>query len=144
MSHAADRRMLVIALDGATFDLIRPLCEQGQLPCLREIMSRGCALHMRSTTPPITPPAWSSFATGVAPREHGVFGFNYPDPSDYSLRLTSAADVGQPTIWRRLSEQGIGTLLIDVPFTFPPEDTSGCIVAGFPLPESGDFTSPRD
>ena len=144
MSVGRDKRFLVVALDGATFDLIRPLADRGELPFISEVAARGCSMSLLSTVPPITPPAWSSFATGSPPSEHGVFGFNYPDPSDYSLRLTTAADLRRPTLWQRLSRAGFRVLLLDVPFTFPPEPVSGSLIAGFPLPEAAPFTHPLD
>jgi len=140
---AVEKRLLVVALDGATFDLIRPLAARGELPCMAELMARGWSAPLLSTIPAITPPAWSSFATGASPDEHRVFGFNYPE-HDYSLRLTTAADLRRPTLWRRLSRAGVAVLLLDVPFTFPPEPVNGSLVAGFPLPTTAAFTHPPD
>ncbi|HSE36292.1 MAG TPA: alkaline phosphatase family protein, partial [Blastocatellia bacterium] len=34
-------RTIIIGLDGATFDLIDPLVEAGELPTLKRIMSEG-------------------------------------------------------------------------------------------------------
>jgi predicted AlkP superfamily phosphohydrolase/phosphomutase len=144
MMNGADKRLLVVALDGATFDLIRPLVARGELPFIASMMKRGWSGPLLSTVPPITPAAWSSFATGTSPEEHGVFGFNYPDARDYSLRLTTAADLQRATLWQRLSRRGIRVLLLDVPFTFPPEPVNGCMVAGFPVPAATAFTHPPD
>lgn len=144
MSPVNDKRMLVVGLDGATFDIIRPLADRGELPCIGEMVAKGWAATLQSTVPPITPPAWSSFATGALPDDHGVFGFNYPDPGDYALRLASAADLLRPTLWRRLSRHGRRVVLLDLPFTFPAEEIDGCIVAGFPLAPTGQFTHPPD
>ena len=57
-------RALVIGLDGATFDLLVPMVEQGWLPNLGRAMEQGAASALRSTVPPLTAPAWSSFQTG--------------------------------------------------------------------------------
>ena len=143
-SSFGEKRLLVVALDGATFDLIRPLAGRGELPCIAAIIARGHDALLLSTVPAITPPAWSSFATGAPPEEHGVFGFNYPDARDYSLRLTVASDLQRPTLWRRLTRRGFRVLLLDVPFTFPPEPVNGCLIAGFPLPSAGLFVYPPD
>jgi predicted AlkP superfamily phosphohydrolase/phosphomutase len=144
MMNGSKKRFLAIALDGATFDLIRPLAARGELPCIGEMMARGSSAPLLSTIPAITPPAWSSFATGAPPETHGVFGFNYPDAQDYSLRLTTMSDLQRPTLWRQLSRRGLRVLLLDVPFTFPPEPVNGCAIAGFPLPTIGPFTHPPD
>ncbi|MCX8035644.1 MAG: alkaline phosphatase family protein [Candidatus Sumerlaeia bacterium] len=138
------KRVLVVGLDGAAWEILRPMADEGRLPCLAALMRCSACCELRSTAPPLTPPAWSSFATGVAPEEHGVFGFNYPDPHDYSLRLTSAADLLRPTLWQHLSSAGLRVLLLDVPFTFPPQSVHGFMVSGFPTPAAGCFTHPSD
>jgi len=140
----AKPRLLVVGLDGATFDVLRPMAARGDLPCIGAMMKSGGRAVLHSTVPAITPPAWASFATGAPPDAHGVFGFNYPDFQDYSLWLTTAADLQRPTLWRQLRRRQIRVLLLDAPFTFPPEPVNGCMVAGFPLPATGAFTHPPD
>lgn len=144
MASTDEKRVMVVGLDGATFDVIRPLADCGELPTIGSLMRDGISMPLLSTTPPITPPAWSSFATGVAPQQHGVFGFNYPSQKDRGLRLTSSADLRAPTLWERLGAAGRRCLLIDVPFTFPPQPIEGVNVAGFPLSESATYTHPID
>ena len=61
------RPVLVLALDGASFDVIEPLIKEGRLPHLSAWMKEGHAQKLPSTTPPVTFPAWSSFMTGLAP-----------------------------------------------------------------------------
>ncbi|MEE8580766.1 MAG: alkaline phosphatase family protein, partial [Myxococcota bacterium] len=78
---------LVLALDGASFDVIRPLAAAGRLPNLARWMKQGSALPLRSTTPPVTFPAWSSFLTGLEPGRHGIFDFTQKLPGRYRLRF---------------------------------------------------------
>ncbi len=138
------KRVLVVGLDGAAWEIIRPMAAEGRLPCLAGLMARSGCYELRSTAPPITPPAWSSFATGEPPDVHGIFGFNYPNPNDYSLRLTTAADLQRPALWQRLSRAGLRVLLLDAPFTFPPPSVNGFAVSGFPTPAAGHFAYPPD
>jgi len=144
MEIGNEPRFLVIGLDGATAELLRPLVAHGELPAIAAMFRQGHSCALLSSTPPITPPAWSSFATGAEPLEHGVFGFHWPDPETYGLRATSAADLHRPTLWQHLSQHGYRVLLIDVPFTYPPAPVNGFVVAGFPLPAQGVFTHPPD
>src|SRR5439155_706875 len=69
------RRVLVIGLDGATFRTLGPWAARGEMPELARLMAAGCHGELRSTFPPLTPPAWSSFMTGKNPGKHGVFSF---------------------------------------------------------------------
>jgi hypothetical protein len=86
-SHAPLRPVLVLALDGATFDVIKPMVADGELPNLARLMAAGQASPLPSTTPPVTFPAWSSFMTGVSPADHGIFDFTQKLPGDYRLRF---------------------------------------------------------
>jgi hypothetical protein len=71
--EAAPRtRLLVVGLDGATLDAILPLAEQGRLPFLGEMLSRGAYARLRSFTPSRVAPLWTSLATGKRPHRHGV------------------------------------------------------------------------
>ena len=91
------RPILVLALDGATFDVIRPLAKRGLLPNLDAWMKQGQAGALMSTTPPVTFPAWSSFMTGLEPAEHGIFDFTQKRSGLYRLRFVNSTDGPPPS-----------------------------------------------
>ena len=68
-------KSLILGLDGATWDVIKPLAEEGKLPTLKKLMEEGVWGNLESTIPPVTGPAWVSFATGRNPGKTGVFDF---------------------------------------------------------------------
>nr|NIN63595.1 hypothetical protein [Anaerolineae bacterium]NIN93931.1 hypothetical protein [Anaerolineae bacterium]NIQ76964.1 hypothetical protein [Anaerolineae bacterium] len=43
------RRLLVIGLDGATWDMLRPLTNSGELPALKQLMDTGTWGGLTST-----------------------------------------------------------------------------------------------
>src|SRR5678816_4774561 len=63
----------IIGLDGATWDLAGPFLEAGDMPVLAGLRQAGAHGVLRSTIPPVTFPAWSSFMTGANPGKHGIF-----------------------------------------------------------------------
>jgi predicted AlkP superfamily phosphohydrolase/phosphomutase len=130
------RPALVLALDGATFDVIRPLTRAGRLPHLARWMQEGCSAPLRSTTPPMTFPAWSSFMTGLGPGRHGIFDFSHKLPGAYRIRFTNAADRRGASLFSRVSRAGGRVLVLGMPATFPPEPVSGLLVSGFDAPVS--------
>ncbi|MDP6458218.1 MAG: alkaline phosphatase family protein, partial [Candidatus Bathyarchaeota archaeon] len=67
------RKVLVLGLDGGTFDIIRPLTEDGRLPNLARLMEEGTWGNLDSTLPPVTIPAWVSMMTGMNPGRLGFF-----------------------------------------------------------------------
>ena len=133
---AALRPILVLALDGATFDVIGPLAETGELPNLAAWMAVGQSAALASTTPPVTFPAWSSFMTGLEPAEHGIFDFTQKLPGQYRLRFVNATDRSAPSIWKRVSDAGGRVLVLGMPATHPPEALDGLLVCGFDAPVS--------
>ena len=130
------RPVLVLALDGATFDVIRPLAAQGRLPNLAAWMKQGRAGGLASTTPPVTFPAWSSFMTGLAPADHGIFDFTQKKPGEYRLRFINSTDREAPSLFRRVSDAGGNVLVLGMPATHPPEALDGLLVCGFDAPVS--------
>ena len=68
-------KVVVIGLDGATFDLLMPWIRAGELPVLRRLMDHSLYGYLISALPALTPVAWSSFMTGMNPGKHGILGF---------------------------------------------------------------------
>ena len=71
-------KILIIGIDGATFDLIEPWADQGKLPTFKSLLDAGVHGELKSTIPPVTAPAWTSFMTGMNPGKHGLFDFLEP------------------------------------------------------------------
>ena len=68
-------RVLLFGIDGLTFRVLDPMIEHGLLPNFARVRDEGTLGILRSTTPPMTPPAWMSIATGLLPAGHGVYDF---------------------------------------------------------------------
>ena len=133
------RRVLVLGLDGGTFDLLDPLMEAGELSFLRSLAAKGVRAPLRSVYPAKTIPAWYSFATGRDPGELGVFGFAEPteEPGRSSL-VRSFRPI--EAFWDRLSRVGIKVGIVNFPVL------SGYPLHGFVLPgmlSEGAVTYPR-
>jgi predicted AlkP superfamily phosphohydrolase/phosphomutase len=130
------RPILVLALDGATFDVIEPMLAAGELPHLARWIEEGRAAPLPSTTPPVTFPAWSSFMTGLAPSEHGIFDFTQKLAGQYRLRFVNSTDREAASIFRRVCDAGDSVLVLGLPATHPPEQLDGLLVCGFDAPVS--------
>ncbi|MCL6640385.1 MAG: alkaline phosphatase family protein, partial [Candidatus Rokubacteria bacterium] len=113
--------------------------DQGVLPALARLMAGGAWGTLASTIPASTPVAWNSIVTGVYPGKHGVFGFVRRRPGSYELDVVTSADRRRPALWTLVGEAGIPSVVVDVPFTYPPEPIHGVMVAGLGTP---DVTSP--
>ncbi len=129
-------RVLMVGLDGATFSILRPLAEAGRLPHLAKMLESGASGILHSTVPPITPTAWTTIFTGKNPGRHGLFDFQTIDPETYKRRTVQAGEHLEKPLWQLLSEVGIKSSVIDVPFTWPPRPFDGVMLTGYGTPRT--------
>jgi predicted AlkP superfamily phosphohydrolase/phosphomutase len=134
----------MIGLDGATFDVLEPLMEQGVMPNLKSLVETGTSGRLESTKPPITPAAWTTFMTGKGPGRHGIIDFLRYDPLTNRLCFNDNQKIREKTLWQILSEKHYRVGSINVPMTFPPEKVNGFMITGFDTPTGQDFTYPRE
>lgn len=141
---AAARSVLIIGLDGATFDVLDPLIAEGRLPHLEGVMNEGASGRLRSTTPPITPAAWTTFLTGKQPGSHGIIDFERYDVHTHRLAFNSTRCLDHVrNIWQILGDRGFRVGSVNVPMTYPPIPVNGFLVSGFETPGPGsDFVYP--
>ena len=133
---AGPNRVLVIGLDGATFDLIRPWAAEGYLPTLKRLLDEGAHGSLGSTVPPMTGPAWTSFATGVNPGKHRLYDWIAREPDSYRFLPVTAADCRAPTIYSLLGQVDRRVCALNVPMTYPPLPVNGVQVSGMPAPST--------
>lgn len=138
-----NNKLVIIGLDGATFDIIKPLAGKGKLPFLQRIMQEGVSGILRSTQPPVTAPAWTSFTTGKNPGKHGLFDFKKINVSG-GMELTYSTDCQSATLWDYLTEANLRVLLVNIPLTYPPRPVNGVCIAGFPVPRNSSYVYPED
>ena len=146
---ATSKRVMVIGLDGATWDVLDRWIKDGTLPNLGKLRGEGSWGTLRSTIPPITAAAWSTFMTGKRPSKHGVFHFinlfgsNADDTSDGNGKLVSARSLKSPTLWDIAAHHDRKVLLINIPLTYPPRPVNGVMVTGLLTPRNAPvFTYP--
>ncbi len=128
------RRLLLIGVDAGTLDLIEPWARAGDLPHLARLLKEGAYGRVRSTLPPSTYPAWTSFMTGQNPGRHGLVDFTLREGGRYAVRFASSRDRQSSSLWGILSEAGRRVAVVGMPATYPPEAVNGCMVSGFDSP----------
>jgi len=139
------RKVLVIGLDGATFDLIHPWMKEGKLPNLEKMINQGTSGKLFSTIPPISAPAWTSFLTGKNPANHGIFAFRTYELTKYTCydeTLVNSSFFAGTTMADYISSQGFKVGMVGLPLTYPPWRINGFMVSGFPTPRSINYSCP--
>lgn len=78
MRRMGKKRAMLIGLDGADPIVIKRMIAEGKLPNLKKVMEQGAHtenLDMQGVFPTVTPPNWTTLATGNYPRTHGITCF---------------------------------------------------------------------
>ncbi len=152
-------KLVIVGLDGLEPKLAEKFMSEGKLPHFSQLKKNGSYARLKTTTPAISPVAWSSFMTGCHPAKHNIFDFLSRDPKTYLPDLSSARIVSpkrflslgkyniplsKPEIkglrksipfWKILGDNGIFSTILRVPITFPPEKFSGHLLSGMCAPD---------
>jgi predicted AlkP superfamily phosphohydrolase/phosphomutase len=125
-----NRKVLIIGLDGATWQVFKPLMEAGELPNISRLALSGASGTLTSVVPPLTAPAWTTFQTGANSGKHGVFDFRIFDRVRRKLWLVSSLDIKLPTLWEITSAADRRNVVINLPVTYPPKPINGVVIGG--------------
>lgn len=150
-------KIILIGVDGATFNIIRPMVKEGKLPHFKQLMENGCWGELSTLIPTSTPVIWTSIATGKIPFNQGVYflsksylkGMNRPvhfrmipqfvgTNKMYILfemlgllhsTPASSLDRKVPALWNIFSKSGLKVGLIRYPVTWPAEKVNGFLIS---------------
>ena len=129
------------------------------MPHFSRLRDAGHFSRLRTTFPPLSPVAWSTFATGVNPGKHAMYDFLNRSIKTYLPELSSSrvegpkrflnfgnwlVPISKPrvelrrksrTFWNILSEHQVDCTVLRVPITFPPEKFEGKLLSAMCTPD---------
>ncbi len=139
------KRVLVIGLDGATWDILNPLMRDGKLPHLQKLLDKSAQGVLMSSIPPVTAAAWTCFSTGKNPGKHGLVDFIYFPNHGYRVTIANSTTRNAATLWNLLSERDMRVGVVSVPMTYPPEQVNGVMVTDMMTPNANvQYTYPPE
>ncbi len=142
---APRRRVFVVGIDAATFDLVRPWADAGTLPTVSRLLRDGAWAPLRSTLPALTPPAWTSAATGRNPGKHNVFNFYKATAGGLGRAPVTLGDLRSPRVWDIAAQHGRRSCVLHMPLTYPPQAIPGVMISGIMTPQGAeDFVAPAE
>ncbi len=119
------QRVLLLGMDGANPDLLLRWTENGALPTLKALRSRGVTCRLESPPGCGDDGAWATTYTGVSPATHGRFYYRRLQPGTYALPSFSDSDLRHEPIWNTLARAGKRVAVIDVPKSPVPSTLNG-------------------
>jgi len=136
--------VIIVGIDGCTFNVLNKLIAKNKLPNFSKLIQEGAYGKLRSTMPPGSPAAWSTFQTGKDPGKHGIFDFFRNNPENYNYTPVNATFLKEETFWMRLSRLGMRVGVVNFLFTYPPQPVNGFLVTGKETPsEMTSYTYPE-
>jgi len=125
------RQVVLIGLDAASWDIIDPLRERGLLPTFDRLVHEGTRGELATFFPVVSPPLWTTIATGVKPEKHGIRDF-----------WGNSDQVQAKRIWEVADEHGMVSGVLGYLVTWPPHKANGFLVPGWDA--QGTETVPPD
>ncbi len=149
-------KVVVLGIDGMDPAFVES--HWADLPNLARLRNQGSYSRLRTTDPPQSPVAWSTFITGLDPGEHGIFDFVHRDAATrepylstdkttgprftlpvgpYELPLSRSRVVSLRkgrAFWEYLSDRGIPVTIVRIPANYPPSE-AGHELAGMGTPD---------
>ena len=124
------KKVLVLGIDGLDPRFMKYCIDEGLMPNTQEFLKRGSAntdYEMIGGQPTVTPPMWTTLATGASPRVHGITGYyrhSDEDPSVCEYNFDSQYCRAEQ-LWNVTAEAGLKTLVWHWPGSaWPPSSDS--------------------
>jgi Uncharacterized conserved protein len=123
-------KILILGIDGLDPRLTKKYIAEGKMPNTKRFIERGIAredLSMLGAQPTVTPPMWTTLATGTYPCTHGITGFDRQseeglDITEYNL---DSSNCKAEQLWNVFAEAGKRTLVWHWPgSSWPPTSSN--------------------
>lgn len=127
------KRAIVIAIDGASMELVRNEVEWGSMPNVAKLMSRGVYRPMMGVLPTLTTPGWTSLYTGSWHGTHEVMDFNIRALGRSLSETVWGINTGlckAEYLWNTAERAGKKPILVKVEMSWPPTIKEGIQVEG--------------
>ncbi len=122
-------KVLVLGIDGLDPRLTQKYIDEGKMPNTKKFLEKGAAhtrLEMIGGQPTVTPPMWTTMATGANPSVHGITDYWHrsPELDTVSYNFDSTLCHAEQ-MWNVTAEAGLKTLVWHWPgSSWPPTSDS--------------------
>ncbi|MBI3846726.1 MAG: alkaline phosphatase family protein, partial [Planctomycetes bacterium] len=120
--------VLFVGIDGATWDVMTPMIERGELPNFKALIERGVASPLRTFQPSLSPIIWTSIATGKTMDKHGITSFVHADDPNSPIRSNERR---ASAVWEILGDGDVRVGIVGWWLTWPAEHVNGFMVSSY-------------
>jgi tetratricopeptide (TPR) repeat protein len=123
------RRVIVVGLDGADWQLLDDLIGAGAMPELGRLVREGRPGVLRSIVPPLSPLVWTTIATGRSPLEHRILDFTRFHPLTGVREPITSDERRVKALWEMAGQAEREVAVFGLWATHPAEPVRGLIVS---------------
>lgn len=126
---AMAEKVFILGVDGLDPRFSKKMLREGKMPNLQTYLDRGAArddLTLLGGHPTVTPPMWTTLATGCYANVHGITAFNRQGSDlDKTMVNFDSRNCKAEPLWNILAEEGIKTCVFHWPGNaWPPTSTN--------------------
>jgi predicted AlkP superfamily phosphohydrolase/phosphomutase len=134
---ARAERVMILGIDAPIVPRLVALARAGHLPVLARLLAEGTfAPNCLSPFPTITPPNWTTIATGAWPGTHGITdfeGYVPGDPLDRTHQNFDARESRAEHLWTAAERAGKRSILVNYPTSWHAGLKEGWQIGGYGL-----------
>ena len=127
------KKLILIGLDGASAEIVKYWMEEGAMPNTVKLAGRGVFSHIFCPYPTLTPPNWTTIATGAWPGSHGITSFWLHMPGQPLDSVVYGFDTGYSQaeyLWDAAERVGKHSIILKYESSWPPTHKCGYQVEG--------------
>ena len=127
------KKAIVVGFDGASMELLKRMVDEGHCPNIARLIENGVYREMLGVLPTLTPPGWTTLATGTWAGTHKVTDFNIRNYDSYipdSIWGINTELCECEYIWNTAERCGKIPILVKQEISWPPTITRGIQVEG--------------
>ncbi|MGH2582406.1 MAG: alkaline phosphatase family protein, partial [Anaerolineales bacterium] len=124
-------RVLAIALDAAEPNLIERWMEDGSLPALQALRSRGAYGRLASTAEWLPDSCWPTFYASQNPAQHSFYNYLVWNPNEMRTEPPSLDRLPKPFWHAFKSDSDPRAIILDIPYIYNAERFNGKEITGF-------------
>lgn len=123
------RRVVVVGLDGADWQLLDTYRAAGAMPELDRLVREGRSGVLRSLVPPLSPLVWTTIATGTSPLQHRILDFTRFNPATGQREPITSDERRAKAVWEMAGESGRDVAVFGLWATHPAEPVRGLMIS---------------
>jgi predicted AlkP superfamily phosphohydrolase/phosphomutase len=125
----AERRVIVVGLDAADWQLLDGYRADGTMPNLARLVQEGRSGVLRTFQPPLSPLIWTTMMTGTSPLQHRILDFTRFNPVTGVREPITSDERLEKAVWELAGDNNRDVAELGLWATHPAEPVRGLMIS---------------